>query len=203
MSQLTDTLFLLYSYQSDDTARMTRVITERRKATWLNVLGDLAKTHGCSQFPKSVKGSDARELERMSQEDAESITRTYNRELRNQIERIYKANPRANRNAYYRQLEAWAKKRNSWKSLQIGLYSDSTARYYAKSRFWAENGLQDGRFVFRGPPPTCERCVKLFAAGVVDGAFVRSHKTPIHHNCPHEWERIGAQKIACSELWLG
>lgn len=203
MTRLTDTIYLLYSHQDIDTARMTRVITERRKASWLNTLAGLAKTHGCSQFPKSVKGDDAKELARQSKADAESITRTYNRELRNQIERIYKANPRSNRNAYYRQLEAWAKKRDAHKSLTIALNTDSTARQFAQRRFYDENGRPDDKYVFTGPPPTCIKCVRLFAAGAVDKSFVRRNEAPVHVNCPHTWRNLSIRKIPCETIWLG
>lgn len=203
MTRLTDTIFLLYSHQDIDTARMTRVITERRKASWLNTLAGLAKTHGCSQFPKSVKGPDARELERQSKADAESITRTYNRELRNQIERIYKANPRSNRNAYYRQLEAWAKKRDAHKSLTIGLHTDSTARQFAQTRFYQMNPALARSFVAAGGTATCKICVRIFAAGVVDFAYTQVHPLPAHVQCPHFYKAIAPVKASCEALWLG
>lgn len=203
MSQLTDTLYLLYSYQSDDTAKLTRTITERRGAAWINEMSDLAKRHGCNQLAKTPKGSDAKELMRQSQEDAESITRTYNRELRNVIERIYKTNPRANRNAYFKELEAWAKKRDAYKTLQIGLNTDGTARYFAQQRFYQQNPPLARRFVAAGGAPTCKVCIRIFAAGVVDFEYTQKHPLPAHINCPHFFKAFSPAKVDCDTLWLG
>lgn len=203
MSKLTDTIALLYSYQQADINKLTRVITERRKASWLNTLAGLAKTHGCNRFPQSVKGSDARELERMSKADAESIARTFNREVRAQIERIYKENPRANRNAYFKRLEAWAKKRDAYKSLQIGLNTDSTARRFAQERFYTENKALAQKFVASGPPAVCEICLNIFAAGVVNFDYTRKHPLPAHIFCPHTYKSIAPVRASCEAIWLG
>lgn len=203
MSRLTDTLALLYQYQDADIQKLTARITERRKATWINTLTELTQRHGCKQLPGTPKGADAKELARMSKEDAESIARTFNRDVRRQIERIFKENPRANRNVYYKQLEAWAKARDSWKTQQIGLNVDSTARQFAQNRFYDENSIADSKYIFTGPPPTCKRCVKLFAAGAVDKSFVRNHQAPVHLGCPHLWRNLSIRKMPCDTLWIG
>jgi hypothetical protein len=203
MTRLTDTIYLLYSQQTADTDKLTRVITERRKAAWINELTTLAKRHGCSRYAGTPKGEDARELTRTSQTDADGISRTYNRELRNQIERIYRENPRANRNAYYKALEAWAKQRDSWKTLQIALHTDSTARQFAHTRFYQQNPAIAQRFAAAGPPAVCRICLKIFADGVVDFMYTQKHPFPAHINCPHSYKAIAPVRAACDALWLG
>ena len=203
MSKLTDILLLLYSYQTDDVDNLTTTLTERRKATWINTLRDLARTHGCNQYPGIPKGADARDLERQSREDALSIAATFNRDVQREIERLYAANPRGNRIYYFKRLEAWAKKRASWKDASISLNTDGAARYLATTRFYEQNPQLSRSFVAAGPPPTCKICIRIFAAGVVNLDYMRKRGLPAHINCPHFYKSAAPVRAQCGSLWLG
>lgn len=202
MTPLTDTIFNAYAYDQSDIDKLAAKLTEQRRAAWLNSLADMARLHGCSQFPKPPKGADAKKLKTDSIKDAESIANTYNRELRNQIERIYKDNPRANRNTYARRLATWNARRDAYKVYQISLNTDSTARQYAQSRFYSMNPLEP-RFVYSSIPPVSNECIRRTAAGVVTLAYVQSHPVPSHVNCPHQWRNVAPQRADCANLWLG
>lgn len=203
MSRLTDTITFLYQYQDADIEALARQITERRKAAWINKLSELARVHGCNRLAGIPKGADARELERLSRQDAESIARTFNRDVRREVERIYAENPRANRQTYYARLEKWAKKRDAWKVYSISLNTDGTARQYAFERFYAQNPTLTRSFVAGGPPAVCDVCLNIFAMGIVDLAFVQANPLPAHINCPHYYVNAAATPARCETLWLG
>lgn len=203
MTKLTDAIFEAYNHDATDTAKIARQLNERRRAVWINELTDLARTHGCTRLAGTPKGADARKLKDDSQRDAESISNTYNRELRNQIERLYKANPRGNTRYYTSNLSKWQTKRDSWKSYQISLNTDSSARQYAQQRFYTMNANLAKRFVASGPPPVCKICIRIFAAGVVDFAYTQFAPLPAHISCPHLYKVVAPTKVSCDQLWLG
>lgn len=203
MTKLTKTITLLYAYQDADITKLAGQITERRRAVWVNTLRDLARTHGCSQYPGTPKMGDAKELARQSLADAQSIAKTFNRDLNAQINRIYNENPRANRATYYKRLNEWSKKRATWKNLTIGLNTDGTARYLATTRFYEMNASLSRSFVASGPPATCKICIRIFAAGVVTRDYVSRHPLPAHLNCPHFYRSAAPVRAQCGSLWLG
>lgn len=204
MSKLTDILFLLYSMDEADTARTARILNERMRASWINHLSSLAKAHGCSQLGKTPKGADAAKFKADSLRDAESITRTFNRELQAEIARIVKDVPTANRNTIAKRLATWKKLRDSHKIWSIGLNSDSGARQYAFSQFYLRNPDIARGWVAAGVPPTCKLCIRIFAAGIVDFAYTQTHPLgrDIHINCPHYYRAVAPVKTECSKLWV-
>lgn len=203
MSRLADLITSLYSYDQDDIDKLAGKLTERRRASWINSLSDLAATHGCSQLAGTPKGTDARKLADDSRADAESIASTYNRELRNQVNRIFAANPRAQRSVYIKQLDAWAKRRDAHKTLTIALNTDGTARQFARERFYQMNVDLSKWFTASGPPPTCRLCIAIFAAGIVSFAYTQAHPFPRHQNCPHLYRAVAPTRAECGRLWLG
>lgn len=189
---------------TDDVTALADSILERRKASWISALREQARIHGCtSASPSAPRLGDLDMLKRMSAEDAKSIAATYNRELANKINALYRENPRGNRTFYFSRLEAWSTKRAAWKSPQIALTTEMQTRAYAMERFRAMNFDKPLRYIFAGPAPTCRVCVKLFAEGVVDEAFMRSTPIPVHPNCPHYFRVVRPPKLECNQLWLG
>jgi hypothetical protein len=203
MTKLTDTLFDAYAYDESDTAKLTRQLNERYRATWINAMQDLAATHGCTQYPPTPKGADAKYLRGLAERDADSISNTFNKDLRREIERLYAANKKGNKIYYTSNLAKWQTKRDLWKVYQISLATDSNARQYAFTRFYAENTQIARMFVASGPPAVCKICMRLFAAGVVDYTFTQSHPFPAHISCPHLWRAAAPQKVECAKLWVG
>jgi hypothetical protein len=203
MSQLTDVIALLYAYQQDDIDHLKREITERYKATWLNTLAGLAQKHGCNNYPTAPRGADAKHLNSEAERDAASIAQTYARELDNFIKRLYRENPRGNRNYYYSRVDKWLVKRDTYKAWQIGLMTDSNARQYAQLRFYAENPQIAPKFRYSSIPPVSKECIKRTRKGLVTLAYVKSHLTPAHYNCPHTWVEQSPKFVGCEGLWLG
>jgi hypothetical protein len=202
-TRLLQTLALLYRMAGADVTALTDSLLERRKADWITALSEEARRHGCNQRGQAPRLQDLTELRAMSAEDARSIADTWNRDLERQLVKLFDANPRGNRNYYFSNLERWAAERDRWKLPQIAIQTAQTTRWYAQNRFRVMNGLRGGRYIFTGPAPSCIRCVRLFAAGIVSEAYVQRHVTPVHINCPHQWDLIRPKKLSCDRLWVG
>lgn len=203
-STLLKTLALLYKMQADDQAALERDLLDRRKAAWRSALREKAREYGCTTAaPRDPSGRDLSELRAMSADDAKSIAATWNRDVERQLQRLFDANPRGNRYYYYSRMEAWAAERATWKNAQIALMTEQSTRFYAQDRFRQENGLRGVRYLFVGPAPVCEICVRHFAAGLVDEAYVRRNPAPVHIGCPHEWKEQAGGIIPCGEMWVG
>lgn len=205
MTVLTQTLSLLYSLQSADERALAQTLLSSRKAAWATGLRDVMRQHGCNGAPNAPSGGDLAELRRLSAEDAKSIAATWNRELSAEIERLYAANVRGNRQYYYSNLEKWATKRDQWKSAQIALNTETTTRQYARSQFYANNSFRGQRYRLTGPPPVCPVCSRHFGAGIVEQAYVdRAGLGAFHVGCTHEFQVVRPEKVNdCAELWTG
>lgn len=204
-SELVQVISLLYSMQSDDIDTLESELLMRRKIVWRNTIEAQARLHGC---PNAVANDPARndlaELKAMCDEDARSIAHTWNTQLENEITRLFTANPRGNRTYYYSNIAQWNFRRNQYKAGQIALYTDSSTRAYTENRFRVENGLRGQKYVYQAQPPhVSEECIKRFAAGVVDEAYVQRHPVPAHVNCPHNWVVINADQVGCTDIWVG
>lgn len=187
----------------DDTRNFAAVLLESRKAAWITVMRSMARKHGCDATPNPPRLQDLAEYQRTSAEDAAGIAATWNREVTREIERLYRVNPRGNRSYYYSNLEKWVATRSTHKAPQIAITTEATAREWAMRRFEAMNYVGKLRYVFAGGPPTCLDCVSRYAAGIVDGAYIRKFSCPRHPQCPHFWRLLKRPKVACADIWLG
>lgn len=203
-SQLVQTISLLYGMQEDDINALADRLLAQRAVEWQKSIQQELRRYGCDKPALAPVGADALELFRLSEQDARSIATTYNRELQNQVQRLYTGNPKGNRNYYFSQLEAWAARRDAYKGQQIALNTAATTRQYAQQRFRQENAIQ-GKYVFAGPPPVCEKCSRLKAMGAVTIEVVNRYGNAQHPNCPHEWTPIRGIKggIDCETAWAG
>lgn len=201
---LTSTISLLYQMQPADRDALYTQLVQARKRAWTEALNQQAVKNGCKSVPiRYPHREDLQWVEDISATDADNITATWNAEVERKIESLYAENPRANRNTYFSNLEAWNAQRNTYKLPQIALMTEMTTYAYATGRFEDMNYEGGLKYLFDGPPPTCERCIDLFAAGEVDRAFKDRHGTPVHINCPHYWVVVNPPKIKCEEMWLG
>lgn len=203
MSRLTKTVTLLYSMQAADIQQLEAQLLEQRKRAWLTAMRLAARSVGCTKAPNAARLEDLTALRRMSREDAKSIARTYNRELKREVERLYQENRRSNRYTYYKRLEAWVARRNTYKLKQIALVTDTTTVEYARRRFYEVNFGTGVRYVFTGPAPTCADCTTRFAAGIVNQAYIDRFPCPRHIGCPHSWSPVRPLRANCQELWVG
>lgn len=202
MSRLTDILLLLYRMDESDTAKIAKQLNERMRASWVNHISDLAKKHGCSQLGQTPKGADAAKFRADAKRDAESIVRTYNRELEAEIKRIVKDNPKANRNTIAKRLASWKKRRDGHKIWAIGLNTDANARQLAFQRFYQNNPQIRRQFVAAGPPAVCRICLRIFAAGIVDFEYTQRNPLAAHYACPHFYRPVAPQRVECAKLWV-
>jgi hypothetical protein len=202
VSKLLQVMGLLYRMEADDRTQLETQLLDRRKQAWTLALTEQARKYRCSRAPEAPRKQDLTELKRMSKEDAVGITKTWNGDVERQLQKLYDANPRGNRNYYAANMEQWARARGQWKDAQIAMQTEHSTRYYAKMRFFEMNTIRP-RFKVVGPPPVCPICIGHFGAGIVDMAYIRRNPAPFHVNCPHEWAEAVITDIPCNELWLG
>lgn len=202
LSNLLKVMALLYKMQPEEVKALSAELLKQRKQVWRQTLIDEARAYNCQKTPRPPSGRDLTELKAMSDEDAKSIANTWARDVERQLQKLYNENPKGNRNYYIRNMEAWADRRAGWKNPSIALNTETGTREYTKSRF-REMNLNRPLFVFSGPAPTCEVCVREFAAGIVDENYVRRHPCPRHINCPHTWQVVNRQFIPCASMWVG
>lgn len=179
-------------------ADLARQLTIQYRAT----VQEQITLYGCQ---KTVTGPDREAqqwIDAYTEKYGQSIANTYNRELANKVQAIYAANPRSNRYAYIRELEAWTTRRNAYKVDSIALNTFTAARKYAQDRFVEENGIE-GRWTFTGPPPVCKICIRIKALGVVTLETTKKRPLPAHPSCPHRWSQVVPKKIDCSNAWTG
>ena len=142
----------------------------------------------------------------LSRQDAESIANTWARDIERQLDKLYTANPRGNRHYYARNMEIWAGQRDQWKSTQIARFTHQSTEFYTADRFRKQNGLRGQGYIYVGGlvPRSSAGCIERTAAGVVDEAYVQTHPTPNHPNCPHTWEAVDPVIVDdCSAIWMG
>lgn len=196
-------LLTAYLLTTDQRQIQAASIFNAMKRAWLDAIQDEIDYVGGTQRAQGPNGADLDYLRQLADEDAQGIVNTYNRDVQRQLEKLYKDYPNASADFFIESMKAWAEDRAAWKGLQIAFSTESRAREYARRRFAAENFPASTRFVFVGPPPTCEKCVKLFAAGVVDFAFKDEHPAPVHVLCPHTWRAVRKPKVDLVNLWVG
>jgi len=194
-----------YEIALPDEQTLAFTIYRQRVEAWQQTLTEEAAKLGSRKQGKAPSGADAAHLMQQSREDAQSIRRTFQRDLEREIERLFNANPQGDRAYYIANLEQWADTRAQWKDRQIALYNNKTAQTYAQQRFREENQIDGATYRFTGPAPVCDDCAEKFAAGIVDQAYVNNSPTPLHINCPHFWESVNMAlpTIALNELWVG
>ncbi len=194
---------LQVAFALDEQSLVTSILAQRSD-TWRSTLTSEARAAGSSKTGIGPSGRDLSELSQQSRRDAESIVGTYDRELGNQIDRLYDANPTGDRAYYIGELDTWSAQRAAYKDRQIANMNRSTARTYAQERFNTENKSGEALYLFDGPPAREPVCEGLFRAGLVDRSFVERNPTPVHINCPHTWEvqttRIG---VPLADIWVG
>lgn len=198
------TLLLLYEMQPEEIDALSANMLEERKVVWKTTLKNLARAYGCpNASPRDPSLKDLAELRAMSDEDAASIAKTWSRDVEREINRLFDENPRGNRYYYIKNLEAWAREREQWKSAQIGNVTEHGTSFYALTRFREENDISGDLYVYQGPDPVSENCVNRTNAGIVDFNFVRTNPVPNHPNCVHVWRLVSRQQLECESIWLG
>lgn len=193
----------VYSMIDEDIAALSDRLEQQITIEYRKTIQAQLNLYRCQ---KTVTGPDATSLawiKDYATKTAEGIATTYNRELSNQISRLFDSNPRGNRYYYIKALEAWVAQRNSHKIPSIALNAAQAVREYAQQRFREENGIT-GRFLFVGPPPVCPICTRLKALGVVSEKEARRIGNSQHVGCSHEWSQLLPSKMECGDdTWTG
>lgn len=203
-TRLHSTLLLLYKMQPEEVAALSGDLLDQRKDVWKRTLTRRAREYGVpGASANAPRGGDLAELKAMSNEDAKSIAATWERDVERQIERLFNENRRGNRNYYIKNMERWARDREQWKSVQIANVTERGTAFYAETRFRQENDVTADRYIYQGPAPVSENCVRRTGAGVVDYNYMRRNPVPNHPNCPHEWELVTTRRLDPATIWVG
>lgn len=194
----------LYAMDEDDIQALANDLRRQVMAEYGREIQRNLNLHGCQRL---YSGPDARArdwIDEYVQKNAEGIAKTYDTQLENEIRRQYAANPRANRFAYIRNLDAWTKRRNAFKVPSISLNTMTQVRVYAQDRFLTENNIE-GKFAFVGPPPVCRICIRAKGRSPITRAQMKQahNKAPFHVGCPHRWDVLVTVKIDCESVWTG
>lgn len=200
-TRLLKTIAFLYEWQDDEIADLERELLDRRIAIWRDVIRVRAHEHGCAKAPNPPAREHLAELRRMCDEDARSIANTWKQRVERELLRLYRANPKGNRNYYFKNLEAWASRNRAYHNHLIGNYTLRSTEMYASDQFRKMNGLRGTKYVYAGPSPVGPECVKRRGHGIADEAYVQTHRTPAHPNCPHRWVVINPVQIPCDKMW--
>lgn len=198
-------VFELYRMDDGDIASLYQKIEQHLTVTYKQVIQRQLTLYGCQKLATGPDSAAQKWIAAKARSDSESIARTYDRELMNRIQSIYRQNKRSNRYAYIRTLDAWIVQRNSYKIPSISLNTLTAAREYAQTRFVEENNIR-GKWRLVGPPPVCKVCMRIAALGAVDWAVTQKprNKLPSHVNCPHQWAQLIPKKIECGpDTWTG
>lgn len=204
LSNIGKLLHLSFRADSVRESEIATVLFKMMRQNYENELTRQAAAVGCDRKGLLGEGQALSDLRRTANENAASITRTYNFDLARAIAHIREENPRANRNYYTKRLYEWESARASWKDKQIGLMTVSTSRNAATSAFVQNNILEGKAYLL---PKTAAEPI---CAGMVTGnpyplETVFNLNIPAHVNCVHyihiEYKKI--PKSQCADLWLG
>lgn len=202
-SVIIEKIFEHYRMLEGDIASLNQQLTQQLTVTYRQVIQSQLALYGCQKLATGPDSEAQRWIAEKAQKDSEGIARTYDRELRSQINRIYQGNKKTNRYGYMRALDAWIAGRNLYKVPSISLNTMVKAREYAAQRFRDENNIQT-KMRFVGPPPVCKKCLQLKGLGLVTVAAAKKYGDSQHPSCPHRWEAVIPTKIKCGdETWTG
>lgn len=202
-TRLIRVITLLYSMLDDDIEQITQQISRQLTITYRQTINAQLRLYSCQKAATGPDSKAEKWITAKAKTDATSIAKTYNQQLKAEVQRIYSRNPRGNRYYFMRALEEWTAKRNKWKTPQIALNTAAAARDYAAQRFRRENNIK-GRMVFVGLPPVCKRCLYLKGLGPVSEEDARRYGDSQHSGCFHRWEQLIPKPIPCDEMtWTG
>lgn len=203
-SKLTRIIAFLYKMQDSEIQALQDDLLRQMSRAWQKGITDEARRFGCpAARGNAPRGNDLADMKRLAKRDAESIGKTWNRDVERQVEKLYQANPRGNRQYYISNMQRWVEQRNAYKAPQIALMTETNIRQLARSRFWDENNITAG-FKLVGPPPVCKVCSQLIARGTVSKAVKEKNEAPVHIGCTHEWNAVNTKpsRIPCQQMWI-
>jgi hypothetical protein len=205
MTPTTEAVIAAYSMTETDIAALADVLFEQLRLSYLERVGSLARQHGAVNVLPQLREPELSQLQAKAREDAQGIAKTYNDDLRRQVEGIYNRDPLAGRDEYVRVLASWGRDRSEYKSIQIALYTILWSVNYGFELFITRNNLQYQLFRAVGAIPKCVDCMRIVAAGVVNYRYTQEYPLPYHQNCSHEWSVVNATDISANGqiIWAG
>jgi hypothetical protein len=194
-----------YSMSEGDINALVQGITQQLTVVYRQTIQSQLTLYSCQKLATGPDRTSMDWIEEKALKDAKGIANTYQRELENKVQSLYLANKKGNRNYYASNLNTWFAARSVRKSRDISLNTMTAAREYAKDRFITENGIE-GKFVFTGPPPVCNLCIRIKGLGPLTYKQTRlaRNRLPAHVGCPHTFSQLIPKKIDCGDgTWTG
>jgi hypothetical protein len=205
MTALTDAIVTAYEMTDADIAALEFAIFEQLRMAWIEQIRNLATQHGAPNAIPMLQGAELARIQQKAHDDAVSIAATYNRELRSQVEAIYRRNPTADRSVYVEVLNSWGRERGERKTLTIAIGVILWAAQYGLTVFITRNNLESQLFKAVHGTPVCVICIRIVAAGVVSYQFTQDNELPAHPNCYGEYVVVNATDLGSLGLpvWAG
>ncbi|HML21820.1 MAG TPA: hypothetical protein PKD09_09240 [Aggregatilinea sp.] len=195
----------IFRMRDEEINALADSLYKQRVQAWKTAIAENAKACGYTGAIPEPSGRDAQWLKSMSRLDADSIAKTWRKDVEKEIGRLYEANHRGNRYYYRKGIDEWNAKREVWKSRQIANQTEMTTFGFAQARFLGENEGLVALYTFVGPPPVCVICIRLYGMGAVTKQVMQEYPTPIHFGCTHTWRIMPgtATGIDPGKLWVG
>ncbi len=205
LSNVQKLVHLAVRMDSYDRDALALELTRSMRRAFEDELSIQAARVGCASRSGRLNNSPILSaLNEVAKTKADSIVATFNYDLAAAVVQVRADAPKANRHVYASRLRAWDTKRNQWKSTQIAMDSDGTARSIAQSEFFAHNG-RGGSAILQPRKAVCPICQGWINRKEVPLAVAQNNPPPYHPNCPHYWSTNPEKwaKESCPLLWMG
>ena len=204
MTNVQKLVHLAMRQDSVDEERIRTELLKVRRRAYEDEITNQAARVGCKKTGLLGNNDSLTALNDASKEDAAGIVNTFNFDLAASVINISTENPKANRKTFVKRLGEWEEKRTEWKSNQIAMFTEGSARSMAQSDFMDRNDI-DGYAELQPETAAEEICQGWINRGQVPMKEALNNPPPYHGNCPHRFRTYPNQatKQECEDLWIG
>lgn len=186
-----DLLYYQSKLDSEDQRFMRDMVQRRYARAYLAEIQSLLNDAGVNRVAR-ISAEAAAKINELVNRDVQSMTDTYDRELRNQITRQLQADT-----PYSEQrdeLQAWMDNRQQNKFKAVARASAGNAGELARTLFLEKNKLTSGQFTWYAVPPiiatSALECIRRVEQGAVSWETAKDWER-VHPNCRHIVRRQG------------
>lgn len=208
LSQRGQLAFNMLHMTAQDIMSVEQSLTRQRASAYKTEYNRLLKQAGVRvQRVLALDRSTLDSLAQASQQEAEGIAQTYDRDLARYIEALEVENPQITKDQLLKRLSAWNTARDSWKGPQISMWANRSAVQQAQADFFRVNGLAvRAKAKVMPRSAVCDECQALIDMGEVDIQVALQNECPLHPNCTHNWVTTGMERVGNlpqGQFWSG
>ncbi len=200
-----DLLYDALRMREPDIDQLSRTIRRRYSEAYKAAISKELEALGRPERGQNPSGAELETIRGFVDRDITSITDTYHRELRSQIDKVLASNPSLT--DAKAQLVAWEQARAGYKEQQIITASRGNGAEYGRGLFFQRNRLTSQKFTWDATPPIVvnshQTCIARVQAGAVTWNEAKDWER-VHPNCRHtrRLENGGAVTIT-GKVWTG